>query len=134
MDFSKVKTFSLMQEQMRYLSERQATLSGNIANIDVPGARAQDIRAPDFGGLVKGSQKLAMMATNGQHITGAKGATAGGGAVNSKDSYEIRPTGNNIVLEEQMMKVAQTTAQYQQTTAAYKKMSDMFKLALGTKQ
>ena len=42
-----------------------------------------------------------------------------------------RPAGNAVVLEEQMMKVADTQIDYELTTSLYRKNIGFIKLALG---
>jgi flagellar basal-body rod protein FlgB len=49
----------------------------------------------------------------------------------NKNSFEITPTGGTVVVEEQMMKVAQNATDYQMTTSLYNKIGNMYKVALG---
>lgn len=125
----------MLRTQMQYLSDRQVVLSRNMSNLDVPGARAQDLEAPNFQRMVtKETTGLKMAMTNPEHMKGSSSSTLSTfRVIDSKTagSGEKTPTGNNIAMEEQMMKVAETSAKYQETTAFYKKMMDLMKLATG---
>jgi flagellar basal-body rod protein FlgB len=48
-----------------------------------------------------------------------------------KKPYETAPAGNSVVLEEQMMKMSQTEADYNEMINLYKKHMDLLKTAIG---
>ena len=48
-----------------------------------------------------------------------------------KDTYETLPAGNAVVLEEQLMKVAENRHSYELMTQLYRKHMQMFRIALG---
>ena len=52
-------------------------------------------------------------------------------SIDSPTSFERNPTGGNVVVEEQMMKVAQNATDYQMSTSLYKKIGNLFKEAMG---
>ena len=83
----------------------------------------------DVGGVsIGGRIALEMAATAPGHIGGADSAKAA--AEKSPDS-ERTTSGNTVVLEDQMMKVAKTTMDFQLTTNLYRKHLAMIKTALG---
>lgn len=132
MDFSKIKLFSMMKTKMAHLSERQDVLAQNIANVDTPGYRPKDVKELDFKNMVDvESHRLQMRATDPSHQRPTERPPEFR-TVRQKHNYETSPMENRVVVEEQMMKVAETKLQYDMTTNLYKKMSDMFKTALGT--
>jgi flagellar basal-body rod protein FlgB len=49
----------------------------------------------------------------------------------TKKQYESAPVGNAVVLEEQMVKLADAQSNYQLMTNLYRKHVDLFKMALG---
>jgi flagellar basal-body rod protein FlgB len=49
----------------------------------------------------------------------------------SKGNYEVRPTGNAVNLEDEMMKVAANQMDYQAATAVYTRSLRLIKTALG---
>jgi len=49
----------------------------------------------------------------------------------SKNNYEVRPTGNAVSLEDEMMKVAANQMDYQAATALYTRSLALLKTAMG---
>ena len=47
-----------------------------------------------------------------------------------KQTYETAPSGNAVILEEQLIKVAKTQDDYQTMANLYRKHMDMFRLAV----
>ncbi len=131
MDFSKVGLFTALKQKMRYSSERQSLLAKNIANANVPGYKAVDLKPVAFDELVSASSgKLEIATTQPGHMRPQGGMTKF--RVNEqKSTFETTPVGNNVVLEEQAMKMAENNTDYQTTTSIYKKMVEMFRLAGG---
>mgnify|MGYP006302813827 CR=1 FL=1 len=123
--------FQAIGQRMNLLGQRQQVLSRNIANADTPGYRPQDIDAPGFGAALERAQpRLHMAAPSGKHIAHdpEKGDAAGRKA---KKTYGATPTGNAVVIEEQLVKVAETQSDYQTMTGLYRKHMAMFRIAAG---
>lgn len=134
MDFSKLTLYKMMHTKMAYLSERQDTLSQNIANIDTPGYKARDLKPLDFKRLAHiHSNRLKMRMTSAIHTTGKPKMPDDFRDEKSRKTYEQTPVENNIVLEEQMAKVAETNMEFQKTTNLYNKTTQLFKTAIGNK-
>lgn len=131
MDFSKLALFSMMKTKMAYLTERQDVLAQNIANVDTPGYKAKDLKKLDFHNMAMlEAGRLEMRATTETHQA-PKRKKQDFRLDKVRNTYETTPTENNIEVEEQMMKVAETKLDYEQTTNLYKKMATMFKTAIG---
>ena len=131
MDFSKIKLFSMMQTKMSYLSERQDVLAENIANVDTPGYQPKDLKELEFKDMVRvEAHRLQMRATDPSHQQPKEHAQEFRNE-KQRHTYEISPMKNRVVVEEQMMKVAETKLQYDMTTNLYKKVANMFKTAIG---
>ena len=140
MDFGSIPLFAMMRTKMQYAGARQSVLAENIANADTPGYKAKDIREPDFKSALasaSAAQKLPralpMTITNAQHMGSGNGAAAEGNpaVINRKSTYELNPTGNNVVLEEEMAEMADNQMEYQKILGMYRKTVDMFKTAIG---
>jgi len=135
MDYSTIPLFTIMKSKLDYLSERQAVLAQNVANADTPGYQAKDVAAPDFkamaqaaGGGAKG--KLPMTITSSRDIQPI--SAAGASAVEKRHTTdELNPNGNNVVIEEELSKVATNQAEYQKVLNLYAKAISMFKTAIG---
>ena len=131
MDLSKLPLFRMMSEKMKWLSSRQGVLSQNIANADTPKYRPQDLKPLDFSKPDENSPfHVALERTNAAHLSGI-GASQDFQSGKDKNPYETLPTGNAVVLEEQLMKVAQNQHDYELMTQLYHKQMQMFHIALG---
>lgn len=129
MDLSKQTLFRLMRDRMDFLGERQRILAQNVANADTPNYRARDMQQVDFLDAVRRSAtRVAPVMTNTAHMPPATPPTKFA-TDRVKRTYETSPDGNNVILEEQMMKVADTQMEYQTTSMLYKKYVDMMKMA-----
>ena len=134
MDYSKINLFSLMQTKMSYLSERQDVLARNVANIDTPGYKPKDLKKLDFEKLAMiEANRLQLKATSPAHITHPRGKPEDYRSETMRETYERIPVENEVVLEEQMMMVAETHMDYQKVTNLYGKVSSMFKTAIGNR-
>lgn len=133
MNFTNIPLFNAMQEKLKYHSARQAELALNVSNIDTPNYRARDIKAPDFAAmLAKHSSAGAMLRTNAMHIQpGMGGGSAVFKSTERENTYELNPIGNNVTVEEEMMRVAENQSEYQKLLGIYRKSLDMFRIALG---
>ncbi|MGY2047703.1 flagellar basal body rod protein FlgB [Methylobacterium sp. JK268] len=96
---SGVYLFNLASRQAQYLSVRQATVAGNIANADTPGYKARDL-APFASVLARTSLDLA--ATNGAHLQA--GGVAAAAKSKNADSWDPIEGGHTVSLEQEMLK------------------------------
>ncbi len=130
MNLLNIPLFEAMQQKMQYHSSRQAVLAQNVANADTPGYLAKEMTAPNFGAMLGSSMKMAT--TNAKHMQAGNNGNSGSGKITPRaNTYELNPIGNNVVLEEEVMRVAENQSEYQKTTSMYKKSLEMFKIALG---
>lgn len=132
MDIQKIPVFKMMAAKMQWLEHRQRVLAQNVANADTPGYLPHDLKELDFRQSVrKDSFRLELATTSAAHLQGGIQKTALGDEQKSKKNYETSPTGNAVILEEQMIKVADTAAEHQLMTNLYRKQLGMFRIALG---
>lgn len=132
MDVQSLNLTDMLETRMLYDGERQKVLAQNIANKDVPGYKAQDVAPLDFGNVLKAeTAKVNMAATSPLHFASGKQFTQRFISSDQARTFEVSSTGNTVVTEEQMMKVAQNSIDYQMSTNLYKKISNLFKEALG---
>lgn len=126
-----------LQQAMRHLSERQKVIAGNLANSDTPGFRALDVKAPNFGALVEQS---AQQVSSPTVAPTAKMVQLGGGSIRAgstsevvtdKDAVEVRPDGNSVNIEDQMLKMSQVQSDYVALISLYRKHLSLFKTAVG---
>lgn len=146
MDISGIPLLSILQRRAQWLGKRQELLSQNVANADTPGYRAQDLKDTKFQQLLKNRDgRLAMTATKVGHVGAARSGllkAANGKGITGADA-DFRalidktagkspdPTGNTVKLEDELIKVSDTSGQYQMVTKLYRKQLDMIRTAIG---
>jgi flagellar basal-body rod protein FlgB len=130
MDLSKIPLFEVITRRMTWLGEREAVLAQNVANVDTPGYSAQDVKPPNFAALVAhAGERLALAATAPGHL---RPVQAGGGfAIATQKTGERSPNGNSVQIEDQMMKLSETTTDYALTTSLLRQQLGLLKLVLG---
>ncbi|MGE0743980.1 MAG: flagellar basal body protein [Rhodospirillales bacterium] len=132
MDLSKLPIFAMATKRMDWLTRRQEVLAQNIANADTPKFVPHDMKAQDFARLVKPeAPKLSLAATDAHHLPPTRAPRGANGDVATKNTYETAPTGNSVVLEEQLMKVAETQSSYKLASSLYAKHLSLIKTAIG---
>jgi flagellar basal-body rod protein FlgB len=137
MPISNIPLFSMLKTKMQWHQERQRVLSENVANADTPGFQARDLAAPKFDRMMQptgSATNVALVRTDPSHQTGAGSAagTSGSSFVTERNSKgEVRPTGNAVSLEDEMIKVAANQMDYQAATALYSRSLGLIRTALG---
>lgn len=122
---------------MRHLSDRQRVIAENIANADTPGFKTRTVAEPDFAGLVRsgsGAGKVArpvVSLTSGMSALGARAPQGGGKVILDENVSETKPDGNNVTLEDQLLKLGEVQADYATMTSLYRKQMQLLKTALG---
>ncbi|MCH8237732.1 MAG: flagellar basal body rod protein FlgB [Proteobacteria bacterium] len=132
MELEKLSLFSVAKKRLAWLSRRQEVIAQNIANADTPEYRARDLKPLKFRDLVRSRNTgTGMKVTNARHLRGiAKGAGEfDEGEI--RKPFETSPTGNSVVLEEQMAKLNETSIGHRLTTELYKKNLNLIRMALG---
>lgn len=132
MDFNKLTLFGMVKNRLNWLTQRQEVLAQNIANSDTPKYRPSDLKPYNFGQLVRReNMQLALKTSNSSHLPGAKRRVTDYSSEVERKPFETSPSGNSVILEEQMAKVNETQMNHRFTTQIYKKHLMMIKLALG---
>jgi flagellar basal-body rod protein FlgB len=135
MEVSNIPLLSMLKDRMAWLGQRQNVLSQNVANADTPGYTARDLKPIDFEQALRNvaspNRFPAGLATdNPRHIAIAP-QSAGVFADVATPDVESTPSGNSVSLEQEMIKVADTQAQFQAATNLYAKAISMMKTAIG---
>lgn len=124
--------------EMKHLAERQRVVAQNIANSETPRFKAREVTTPDFGALLaqQGAtgrtqvQRPQVELTAGMTALGAR-RPRGGSIVLDHDVTETKPDGNNVTLEDQLLKMGQIQADFAAMTNLYRKQQALLKTALG---
>jgi flagellar basal-body rod protein FlgB len=111
-----VNLFDLASQQARWLSVRQSTIAGNIANVNTPGYRAVEVEPFE---KVLSATRVAVETTDARHIS--TGATTGSFSVRQQDSdVAVMPSENSVVLENELMKDGEVGRTFELNTAIVK--------------
>lgn len=132
MDLNKIPLFGVMLKRLNWLTQRQEVLAQNIANADTPGYRSRDLKAFDFKEVLRTqTRQVNMVRTTDDHLSGQRKRIRDFSEGEDQRSYETAPDGNAVILEEQMVKINETTMNHRLTTELYKKHLGMLRVALG---
>ena len=139
MDPNQISVFSLMKARMQMLGERQKVIAQNVANVSTPGYVPNDIDQDAFAAHLSrmsgqgrgpgGAAPTAMVATQAGHMTPTGSPASPGVAVTKSPDSETTLDGNAVVVEEQMMKIAETRMDFETMVGLYQKSLGLLRLA-----
>jgi len=128
MGISDIPILSMLRTRMQWHQERQHVLAENVANADTPNYRPRDLAPPDFQSALQNvSVKLAT--TSPGHIAGDGGGSAF--AEGNDSHFEVRPRGNAVTHEDEMLKLAGNQMDYDAVTSIYTHSLSLIKTAVG---
>ena len=129
MGLADLPLLSQIKGRMTWLDERQRVVAQNVANSDTPGYVARDLKAPtDFASALRQAGPLQMVRTSAAHIAPPNASTARFTSNPTPDS-ETTLDGNSVVVEEQMLKMAESRMAYDAAITLYTKSLQMMRLA-----
>lgn len=96
MNWIETPTMERVEHYLDLVSFRHELISSNLANVDTPGYRTQDV---DFEGEMRRAEQLSESAPAPPHVREVKGLIE-------------RPDGNNVSLERETMALARVQLQY----------------------
>jgi flagellar basal-body rod protein FlgB len=135
MNLPEVPLLTMLKGRMSWLEARQNVLSQNVANADTPGYVARDVRPMDFGRLLRNQGANAgfdarLSTTDARHIAITPSHPDVFASSAAADT-EANPLGNSVSLEQEMIKVSDTQAQFQAATNLYSKAIQLMRTAIG---
>ncbi len=130
----KPSTQDLLKKRLELLTFRHEVLTRNVANINTPGYKADEVEMPrKFKDLIsprKGGVK--MHRTSALHMAGNKQGINGKFAtVKLQDPHEVKKNGNNVSLSQQVTKISQNDTEYSGALKAYQSISALVPAVLG---
>lgn len=132
MNLNSIPLFAMLSERMSWLNQRQQVLANNIANADTPGYKPNDLVPVDFEGLaLDASRRITIARTDVRHLVSGANSSGPFRVTEQTGTYETAPSGNAVVLEEQLMKVSQTVMDHRITAGLYAKHLGMIRMVLG---
>ena len=120
----------MLRTRMQWHQERQRLLSENVANADTPSYRPHDLTPLRFDRLGPSMTSVTLDRTSAAHMSASLGS-AGQFEASRLGGTEVRPSGNAVNLEDEMIKVAANQMDYQAATTLYTKSLGLIKTALG---
>jgi flagellar basal-body rod protein FlgB len=131
MGITDIPIFSMLRTRMEWHQARQKVLAENVANADTASYRPRDLVQPKFERETQSTAVAVSLArTEGGHIGGSS-QTQSPFRSQPASGLEVRPTGNAVNLEDEMMKVAANQMDFQAATALYTHSLNLIKTALG---
>jgi flagellar basal-body rod protein FlgB len=128
MAIADIPILSMLRTRLDWAQTRQRVLAENVANADTPHFRPRDISQPTFDSEPSVTP-VRLATTELGHIAGTDSVDSF--RAQRANGYEIRPTGNAVNLEEEMMKVAANQMDYQAAASLYTRSLSLLKTALG---
>ena len=112
-----IHLFNVVSQHNHWLSVRQATIAGNIANANTPGYKALDVEPFE---MAMEQARLAMAATNPAHMTPAAAGNAPAPGVRKAEPWEVTHSGNSVSLEQELIKAGEVNRAYRLNTSVAK--------------
>ncbi len=132
MAITDIPIFSMLRTRLDWAQTRQRLLAENVANSDTPNYQARDLAPLKFPEPSQIATATVSNVNLAQTESGHFGLFGGGRQfAENKAGYDVRPTGNAVNLEEEMMKVAANQMDYQAATALYTRSLNLIKTAIG---
>lgn len=117
--------FALMSQHNHWLQARQSVVSNNIAAANIPGYKTQDIK-PFEAALNEAG--IAMATTSEKHLGGADQADLTVQRARNDDG-EVLHSGNNVSLEQELVKAAEINKAYSINSTVMRKFHQLLIVA-----
>lgn len=132
MSMSDIGLFNGLIANMKHLNQRQQVIGENIANADTDNYRARDVETPNFSKLIggPGDGKIRRPTVSATSRMAALGSKIGvGGHIFQTTSDEAKANGNNVVIEDEVLKMGNVRADYNAMSSLYRKSMNLLKIA-----
>lgn len=130
MGLTDIPIFSMLRTRLEWAQTRQRVLAENVANSDTPNFRPRDLAPPKLDGSSTGPTPVRLATTESGHIPGIGGAGETF-RTERRGAYDLRPAGNAVNIEDEMMKVAANQMDYQAAASLYSRSLGLLKTAIG---
>jgi flagellar basal-body rod protein FlgB len=128
-------TNHLLHNYLNRLSFRHKVLSQNVANINTPDYKADEVKLPESLSDLDPSKvkrrRLSLRNTSYKHMRGRYAETNQFDIEKLKDPFEVKPNGNNVSLNQQITKISQNQTAYDTAIKTYAIGGGLISTALG---
>lgn len=132
MNLNDIPLMAMLKGKLGYVTQRQRVIAQNVANSDTPGYSPSDLKPFSIETAMKPAAAshggVTTARTNSAHIAGKTAAAAAWKQQVQPDS-EGRLDGNQVVLEDQMIKMSEARLDYEAAVGLYQKSLGMLRLA-----
>ncbi len=119
--------FEIAKRSLDGLSARRDMIGQNVANVDTPGYKAQEV---SFEGVLKQTMNKslpkALKTTNDRHMQGSTGGSATV-QVGQRQGGSSRADGNNVDIDQELTQMTETGIRYQAISQAVSKKFSLLK-------
>jgi flagellar basal-body rod protein FlgB len=131
MNLDTIPLFGLLKGKLGYVNQRQKVLAENVANADTPGYSPRDLKGFSFEAALKNASAAGggLTRTNVMHLEG-NGARQGPWKAQATPDSETRLDGNQVVLEEQMMKMTESRLEFETAVGLYQQSMGLIRMAV----
>ncbi len=129
MTIADIPILSMLRTRMQWHQERQRVLAENVSNADTPRFVPHDLADPRFDKAATSLTTPVLARTDAGHIVGSLGE--GAAFHPGREQFKIRPSGNAVSLEDEMLKIAANQMDYQAATSLYTRSLGLIKVAVG---
>lgn len=126
MSLNSIPLLSMLKAKLGYDTKRQSVIAENVANSETPGYAPRDLKAFSFEATLQSAGGVAR--TDAGHLSGITRPPAALAPQTAPDS-EARLDGNQVVLEEQMMKMSDARSDYDTAITLYQQSMTMLRTA-----
>jgi flagellar basal-body rod protein FlgB len=129
-------TNKLLHAYLDLAAFRTKVISGNMANLNTPGYKAQEVEMPKtVSELMNGNGKktLQLARTSVKHLPGSKQRMGKFASNDLKNPDEIKKNGNTVSLRQQMAKLSENNTDYNTVLKAFTAASALPMMIIGKK-
>ena len=136
MTLENIGLFKAIGAKMDYLNQRQRVIAQNVSNADTPNYQPMDLKPVDFGSVLKGvtNQRSVRIETTNQRHMPSPNQIRDPREDEQRETYEVAPAGNAVIMEEQLLNAGRTVADYNLMTNLMQKNVGMIQIALGVQR
>jgi flagellar basal-body rod protein FlgB len=138
MSLTDLPILGMLRNKMQWHQARQGLLAENVANADMPHFRPRDLAEINAGSGSSGLTAPQASVVGGDGLARTNTAHIGLASTDGPSpdpkrfkGFEVRPSGNGVNLEEEMMKAGENQSDYQMVASLYQKSLDALKIAVG---
>ena len=123
----RIGLMNMAQQLAKHAAARQSVVARNIAHVDTPGYRRQDIA--QFSESYRDDRQIAMRATRSGHVVHTQQEFATMFRVVESDT--VAPNGNTVSLEDEILNSAEVKQQHDMAISIYQSGLGIIRASIG---